>query len=136
MNSSVSAPERRRHRPRLPATPLHASASWVVPVVLGVLSGGYAMFIDHNQGSTLPSAALLGLVAAVVVGVACYVAGRVQGRVLPEVRAGLYGTLLGCVIGFLYCLSGAAVGRASGVGLGVALAMAAVTFYVIHARSD
>lgn len=135
MNSSVSAPERRRHRPRLPTAPLHASASWVVPVVLGILSGGYAMFIDHNQGSTLPSAALLGLVAAVVVGAACYAAGRIQGRLLPEVRAGLYGTLLGCVIGFLYCLSGAAVGRASGVGLGVALAMAAVSFYVIHARS-
>jgi len=136
MNGSVSAPARRRHRPHLPTMPLHASAAWLVPVVLGVLTGGYAMFIDHNQGATLPSAALLGLVVAVVVGAACYLAGRIQRRLLPEARAGLYGTFLGCVIGFLYCLSGAAVGRASGVGLGVALSMAAVSFYVLHARSD
>src|SRR4051812_49691 len=136
MNGSVSAPVRRRHRPHLPTAPLHASASWVVPVVLGVLTGGYAIFIGHNQGATLPSAALLGLVAAVVVGAACYLVGRIQRRLLPEIRAGLYGVLLGCVIGFLYCLSGAAVGRASGVGLAVALSMAAVSFYVIHARSD
>ena len=136
MTGSVSAPARRRHRPHLPAAPLHASAAWVVPVVLGVLTGGYAMFISHNQGSTLPAAALFGVVAAVVVGAVCYLIGRTQGRLLPEVRAGLYGTVLGIVIGFLYCLSGAAVGRATGVGLGVALAMAAVSFYVIHARSD
>ncbi|RNG36113.1 hypothetical protein EEJ42_02920 [Streptomyces botrytidirepellens] len=136
MNGSVSAPARRRHRPRLPAVPLHPAASWVVPVVLGVLTGGYAMFIGHNQGSTLPFAALLGVVAAVVIGAVCYLLGRVQGRLLPEVRAGLYGSLLGCVIGFLYCLSGAAVGRATGVGLGVALSMGAVSFYIIHARSD
>ncbi|MFI0780380.1 hypothetical protein [Streptomyces sp. NPDC021212] len=136
MNGSVSAPARGRHRPHLPTARLHPAASWVVPVALGVLTGGYAMFIDHNQGATLPSAALLGLVVAVVVGAVCYAVGRFQGLMLPEVRAGLYGVLLGCVIGFLYCLSGAAVGRASGVGLGVALSMAAVSFYVIHARSD
>ncbi|WP_039937930.1 hypothetical protein [Streptomyces himastatinicus] len=136
MNDSVSPPAHRRLRPRLPAVPLHPAASWVVPVVLGVLTGGYAMFIAHNQGSTLPFAALLGVVAAVVVGAVCYLIGQVQGRLLPEVRAGLYGALLGCVIGFLYCLSGAAVGRATGVGLGVALSMAAVSFYIIHARSD
>jgi hypothetical protein len=136
MNGSAPAPAHRRQRPHLPALPLHASASWVVPVVLGVLTGGYAMFIDHNQGATVPAAALLGLVAAVVVGAVCYLAGRFQGRLLPEARAGLYGSLLGCAIGFLYCLSGAAVGRASGVGLGVALAMAAVSFYVFHARSE
>lgn len=136
MNGSASAPAHRRHRPRLPAAPLHASASWAVPVALGVLSGGYAIFIGHNQGMPLPSATLLGLATAVVVGAACYLVGRLQGRMLPEVRAGLYGTLLGCVIGFLYCLSGAAVGRASGVGLGVALSTGAVSFYVFHARSD
>ncbi|WP_063735356.1 hypothetical protein [Streptomyces sp. RTd22] len=136
MNDSVSPPAHRRRRPHLPAVPLHPTASWVVPVVLGVLTGGYAMFIAHNQGSTLPFAALLGVVAAVVVGAVCYLIGQVQGRLLPEVRAGLYGALLGCVIGFLYCLSGAAVGRATGVGLGVALSMAAVSFYIIHARSD
>ncbi|MFI0814896.1 hypothetical protein ACH4TX_05775 [Streptomyces sp. NPDC021098] len=136
MNGSASAPAHRRHRPHLPAVPLHASASWAVPVVLGVLSGGYAIFIGRNQGMTLPSATLLGVAAAIVVGAACYLVGRFQGRLLPEVRAGLYGTLLGCVIGFLYCLSGAAVGRATGVGLGVALSTAAVSFYVFHAHSD
>ncbi|MEU1805798.1 hypothetical protein [Streptomyces sp. NPDC019937] len=129
-------PARERHRPHLPAVPLHASASWVVPLVLGVLSGGYAMFIDHNQGATVLAAGLLGLVGAVVVGAACYLVGRIQGRLLPEAKAGLYGALLGCVIGFLYCLSGATVARASVIALAVALAMAAASFYVFHAREE
>ncbi|MET7764876.1 hypothetical protein ABZS71_23725 [Streptomyces sp. NPDC005393] len=136
MNAPTATPlDERRHR-RMHAPRLHPSASWVVPLTLGIFFGGYAIFIDHNQGSTLLAAGLLGLVAAVVVGAVCYGVGRVQSGLMPEVRATLYGTVLGSAIGFLYSLSGASVYRASAMGLGVGLAMTAMSFYVFHMRSN
>ncbi|MET8008953.1 hypothetical protein ABZU86_03495 [Streptomyces sp. NPDC005271] len=134
--AAPAAPLRERRHPGIHAPRLHPSASWVVPLVLGVVFGGWAIFIDHNQGSSLLAAGILGLVAAVVVGAVCYAVGRVQSPLMPELRAALYGTVLGCALGFLYSVSGASVYRASGVGLGVGLAMTAMAYYVFHMRAE
>ncbi|MDX3226187.1 hypothetical protein [Streptomyces sp. ME19-01-6] len=141
MNAPTAAPARHRHHPhlRIPHPHLqarpHPSASWVVPVVLGILYGGWAMFIDHNQGTPAPWAALLGVVAAVVVGALCYLVGRVQSALMPELRSAAYGALFGCAFGFMYSLSGHAVFRSSMMGLGGALAMYAASLYVFRTRS-
>jgi hypothetical protein len=135
MNAPAALPAGDRRHPRR-HLPLHPSASWVVPAVLGVFTGGYAMFLDHTQGSSLPAAALLGLVTAVVVGAACYALGRMPSALMPEVRAVLYGALFGCAFGFLYCLSGATVLRASALGLGLGLVMAVTAFYVFHVHAQ
>ncbi|MFC9219678.1 hypothetical protein ACFT8W_02475 [Streptomyces hygroscopicus] len=120
------------HRPTRLHLPLHPSASWGVPVVLAVLFGGWVMFVDHNQGSTIPAAAILGVVSAVVLGVLCYALGSKTPGMMPEIRAVLYGTVLGCAIGFLHSVSGGSVYRSSGIGLGAGIAMALTSFYVFH----
>lgn len=142
MNAPTAAPARHRHHPRLrlphpriQARP-HPSASWVVPTVLGILYGGYTMFIDHNQGTSAPWAGLLGLVAAVVVGALCYLIGRTQSALMPELRAAAYGALLGCAFGFLYSVSGHAVFRSSMMGLAGGLAMYAASYYVFRTHAD
>ncbi|MEU8822347.1 hypothetical protein [Streptomyces sp. NPDC048636] len=131
--AAITAREQRHSRLHLP---MHPSASWMAPVILGILIGGWAIFIDHNQGSSIPAAFVLGIVAAIVFGAVCYGVGRVQSKVLPEVRAALYGTVFGCAIGFLYNISGASNYRASGMGLGVGLAMGVAAFYVFHVHDD
>lgn len=135
MNAPAAITARERRHPRL-HPPLHPSASWVVPVVLGILIGGWAVFIDHNQGSSIPAAFILGIVAAIVFGAVCYGVGKVRSKLLPEVRAALYGAVFGCAIGFLYNISGASNYRASGMGLGVGLVMGAAAFYVFHVRDE
>ncbi|MES4900992.1 MULTISPECIES: hypothetical protein [unclassified Streptomyces] len=138
MNAPTAAPARHRHHPHLRIPHLHLetrphpSASWVVPVVLGIFLGGYAIFIAHNEGSPILQAGLLGLVAAVVVGALCYLVGRFQSALMPELRSVAYGALFGCAFGFLYSLSGHSVFRSSMMGLGGALAMYAASFYVFR----
>ncbi|MCP9208586.1 hypothetical protein [Streptomyces cucumeris] len=131
--AAITSREQRHHRLH---PPLHPSASWMVPVVLGILIGGWAIFIDHNQGSSIPAAFILGIVAAIVFGAVCYGIGTIQSKLLPELRAALYGGVFGCAIGFLYNISGASNYRSSGLGLGVGLAMAVAAFYVFHAHDD
>ncbi|TMU92841.1 hypothetical protein [Streptomyces sp. DASNCL29] len=125
-----------RHRhPRLPLR-LHPSASWGVPAVLAVLYGGWVMFVTHNQGSTIPTATVFGVVSAAVVGALCYALGRMTPGLMPEIRAVLYGTVLGCALGFLHSVSGGSVYRSAGIGLGAGLAMVGVSFYVFHVRAE
>ncbi|MER8157258.1 hypothetical protein [Streptomyces sp. NPDC094472] len=133
--NAPTAPVSHRHHPRL-HLPLHPSASWGIPVVLAVLFGGWVMFVDHNQGSSIPASAVLGVVSAVVVGALCYALGRMTPGLMPEIRAMLYGTLLGCALGFLHAVSGGSVYRSAGIGLGAGLAMMGIAFYIFHAREE
>ncbi|MEU4891031.1 hypothetical protein AB0B12_04445 [Streptomyces sp. NPDC044780] len=129
--NAPTAPVSHPGHPRL-HLPLHPSASWGVPAVLAVLFGGWVMFVDHNQGSSIPAAAVLGVVSAVVLGALCYALGRRTPGVMPEIRAMLYGAVLGCALGFLHSVSGGSVLRSAGIGLGSGLAMAAMSYYVFH----
>ncbi|MER6139197.1 hypothetical protein ABT174_03930 [Streptomyces sparsogenes] len=138
----TAAPARHRHhphlrvpRPHVRARP-HPSASWVVPVALGVLYGGWAMFITHNQGTSVGWAGLLGVVAALVAGTLCYLIGKFGPALMPELRAAACGALLGCAFGFLYSLSGHAVFRSSIMGLAGGLGMYAASFYVFHTHTE
>ncbi|WP_413102924.1 hypothetical protein [Streptomyces sp. Inha503] len=133
--TALTAPARHHRHPRLPLQ-LRPSASWGVPAVLAVLYGGWVMFVAHNQGSTIPTAAVFGVVSAAVVGALCYALGRMTPGLMPEIRAVLYGTVLGCALGFLHSVSGGSVLRASGIGLGAGLVMLGMSFYVFHVRAE
>ncbi|MBI0300851.1 hypothetical protein JBE04_42010 [Streptomyces sp. PRKS01-29] len=125
-----------RHRhPRLPRS-LRPSASWGVPAVLAVLFGGWVMFVAHNQGSTIPTAAVFGVVSAAVLGALCFALGRMTPGLMPEIRAALYGAVLGCALGFLHSVSGGSVYRSAGIGLGAGVMMLAISFYVFHVRAE
>ncbi|MCQ8193106.1 hypothetical protein [Streptomyces rugosispiralis] len=129
--TALTAPVGHHRHPRLPLHP-HLSASWGVPAALGVLHGGWVMFVTHNQGSTIPTAAIFGVVSGAVVGALCYALGRLTPGLMPEIRAALYGAVFGCAVGFLHSVSGGSVYRSSGIGLGAGVVMAGMSFYVFH----
>src|SRR5690348_2625627 len=85
---------RKQQRERRRAT------AWAVPAVLGIAYGTYALWLDSNSPQPTPTAALLGLIAAIVMGVLCYVVGRAQPRWSAETRGIVYGVLFGVGMGF------------------------------------
>ncbi|MCQ4084718.1 hypothetical protein NGB36_30125 [Streptomyces sp. RB6PN25] len=103
----------------------HRRSAWAIPVVLGVVYGTYALWLDSNSPQPTPTAALLGLIAAIVMGALCYAVGRAQPRMSAETRGIVYGVLFGVGIGFLVSLTHdsvlkcAAIALASGAGMGI-----------------
>jgi peptidoglycan/LPS O-acetylase OafA/YrhL len=104
----------------------HRATSWAVPVVLGIAYGTYALWLDSNSPQPTPTAALLGLIAAIVMGVLCYVVGRAQPRWSAETRGIVYGVLFGVGMGFWISLArsssdlkSAMIALACGAGMGI-----------------
>lgn len=117
-------PHRQPHGEQRQGERRHASA-WVIPVVLGVVYGLYALWLDSNSPQPTPTAALLGLIAAIVMGALCYAVGRAQPRMSAEARGIVYGLLFGVGMGFLVSLTNdsvlrsTAIALASGAGMGI-----------------
>ncbi|MEC4015290.1 hypothetical protein [Streptomyces sp. H27-D2] len=122
-----------RARPGARTRP-HLSVVRAMPVLLGMVFGAYAVFLDRS-GST-SRAVTLGLVSAAAAALLCYLVARLQPAMIAEVRAASYATLLGGGIGFLDSLTGVSVLRASSMGLVFAGAMFIASYYVFHSRSD
>src|SRR3989442_14194289 len=113
------------HRHRERQRKRHRATRWLIPVVLGVVYGTYALWLDSNSPQPTPTAALLGLIAAIVMGALCYAVGRAQPRMSAETRGIVYGVLFGVGMGFLVSLTHdsvlkcTAIALASGAGMGM-----------------
>jgi hypothetical protein len=120
-----------------PATraPIRTSA-WTIPLMLGVVYGGYAAFIAGNNGASTTRMTLIAVVGCLGLAVVCFVVGALRARLTREPRAAAFGVIFGCAMGYLLSLSGYSLLKASLVGLGLGLAMAAVSFYWFYGHEE
>ncbi|MEU1627642.1 hypothetical protein ABZ746_20385 [Streptomyces sp. NPDC020096] len=109
-------------------------SSWVVPTVLGVIFGAYALFLEQANGVSAGTAAWRGLVAAVVMAVVCFLIGRRQRWMQAESQATAYGVVFGIAMGYLINLSGCTLLKSSLLGLALGGGMGIATFYLSYAR--
>src|SRR6266550_2528939 len=110
----------------------HHTTAWLIPVVLGVVYGTYALWLDSNSPQPTPTAALLGLIAAIVMGALCYAVGRAQPGMSAETRGFLYGALFGVGMGFLVSLTGASVLKCTAIALASGAGMGLCAFYISY----
>lgn len=112
------------------------SASWMLPLLLGMCYGSYIGFMDHNNGSSRTNAVVFGLICCGAASVVAYLLGRVGRGMSEEGHAIAYGTAFGCAFGLLYSLSNSSILKSSLMGLLLGVIMAICVFYVVHTRSD
>ncbi|GAA1909826.1 hypothetical protein [Streptantibioticus ferralitis] len=133
MSTTHTAGPVRHGRPHHRTAQAHRS-SWVVPTVLGVIFGAYALFLEQANGVSAGTAALRGLVAAVVMAAVCFLIGRRQRWMQAESQAIAYGVVFGMAMGYLINLSGATLLKSSLLGLAFGGGMVVATFYLSYAR--
>ena len=133
MSTTQSVSTAPHGRPRQRVTHHHRSA-WAVPLVIGLVFGGWSLFVEQDNGVDTGVAALRGLVAWVVMAVVCYLIGRRQRWMQPETQAIAYGVVFGIAMGYLINLGGHWWLRSTLMGLAFGLGMGVTTFYYSYAR--
>ncbi|MFJ8311832.1 MULTISPECIES: hypothetical protein [unclassified Streptomyces] len=107
-----------------------------IPVVLGVVYGFYAAYIQRGGGAITGGQIVLGVVSGLLMIILGAGLLSIQSALPRELRAGAYATLFGAGIGFLHSLTGESVVRASGMGLVFAGVMFAASFYWFYTHED
>ncbi|CAM5498545.1 hypothetical protein AB0H45_06480 [Streptomyces atroolivaceus] len=136
MATHATMPARRRTQARAPARHGHTALAWAMPLVLGVILGFWAFFIERDGGATTGGQIWLGVVSGAAFAVLCHALVRVRWALPRELRAAAFGALTGGAVGFLYSLNGNSVLASSAIGLGVAAGMFCVMFYLYYTRED
>lgn len=114
----------------------HSTASWAVPVTLGVILGCYATAIVRDGGVLTGTRLALGLVSGAVLAALCFGLGRVQKRLPTGIKAAAYGALTGGSIGFLSSLTGRSVLSATLYGVLTGAGMLVAAFYFFYTREE
>jgi len=136
MATHATMPTRRRTHARTPAGREPTVLAWAVPVVLGVIVGFWAFFINRDGGTTTAGQIWLGVVSGVVFAVLCYALMRVRWSLPRELRAAGYGVLAGGTVGFLSSLNGNSVLTSTVIGLVVAAGTFCTMFYSYYTREN
>ncbi|MFF5898113.1 hypothetical protein ACFY8O_19560 [Streptomyces argenteolus] len=136
MATHATMPTRRRMHARTPARRQPTALAWAVPVVLGVIVGFWAFFINRDGGTTTAGQVWLGVVSGVVFAVLCYALLRVRWALPREMRAAAFGVLAGGTVGFLSSLNGNSVLTSTVIGLVVAAGMFCTMFYTYYTREN
>jgi fermentation-respiration switch protein FrsA (DUF1100 family) len=124
------------HAARTTRPELQVSSTWAVPLVLGIVYGGYAAFIASNNGASTTRTALIAIIGFVVLTAAGEALQATRTSLAREPRSAAHGLVFGCAMGYLLSLSGYSVLKASLVGATLGLAMTAVTYYWIYQHED
>lgn len=131
---------RGRHRPparhATPGALRLTTASWSLPLLLGILYGFWAAQIDRNNGGDPRYAGpistgnvVFGVVSGLVVAALCFVLHQASRRLPREGRALAWGLFAGAAFGYLYSLTNASVWRTVIIGILMAAGVFAITFY-------
>ncbi|MFJ8861092.1 hypothetical protein ACIRD8_22020 [Streptomyces sp. NPDC102451] len=138
MATHATMPVRRRTHARAPAPAQqehrHTALAWAVPLVLGVILGFWAFFINRDGGATTSGQIWLGVVSGVAFAALCYLLAQVRWSLPRELRATAFGVLAGGAVGFLSSLNGRSVLMSGFIGLVVGAGTLATMFYAYYTR--
>ncbi|MFJ8753860.1 hypothetical protein ACIREO_31720 [Streptomyces sp. NPDC102441] len=140
MATHATMPTRRRTQARAPAPARqehrHTVLGWAVPLVLGVILGFWAFFINRDGGATTGGQIWLGVVSGVAFAALCFALARVRWALPRELRAAAFGVLTGGAVGFLSSLNGKSVLMSGFIGLVVGAGMFFTMFYAYYTREE
>ncbi|MEU2675348.1 hypothetical protein ABZ638_00450 [Streptomyces sp. NPDC007107] len=138
MATHATMPMRRRTQARTPARQehRHTPLAWMVPLVLGVILGFWAFFINRDGGATTSGQIWLGVVSGVGFAVLCFLLARFRWSLPRELRAAAFGVLTGGAVGYLSSLNGRSVLMSGFIGLVVGAGMLVTMFYAYYTREE
>ncbi|WP_433546584.1 hypothetical protein ACQPZG_16920 [Streptomyces sp. CA-294286] len=109
-------------------------ASWAIPLLLGLVYGGYAAFMARGTGPLTGANVLFGAVCGLVLAAVAYGVGRIGKGLAAGPRALSYAVVLGAAMGFLHSLADGSVLSSVALGLALGAAMLVATYYALSTR--
>ncbi|MGW6983168.1 hypothetical protein ACWGE1_27660 [Streptomyces sp. NPDC054932] len=125
----------RQRRQTASKTHLHKSA-FVGPVLLGLVYGFWAAFIERQAGPVTAANVFYGILCGVIFAGIMFGLARVGPRMMREVHAAAYGAFGGIAAGYLHSLTGQSILKAVVVGLAVAAGVGLAAFYRYYTHED
>ncbi|MFJ6720900.1 hypothetical protein [Streptomyces sp. NPDC091259] len=115
----------------------HVSRSaLVLPLLLGLVYGVWAAFIQRQMGPVDAGNVFYGILCGVVFAGCVFALARFGPRLAREPHAAAWGAFAGIAIGYLFSLTNESVLRSTAIGLAVAVATGLTAFYRYYTHED
>lgn len=115
----------------------HVSRSaLVLPLLLGLVYGVWAAFIQRQMGPVDAGNVFYGILCGVVFAGCVFALARFGPRLAREAHAAAWGAFAGIAIGYLFSLTNESVLRSVAIGLAVAVATGLTAFYRYYTHED
>lgn len=115
----------------------HLSRSaYVRPLLLGLVYGVWAAFINRQMGPVDAGNVFYGILCGALFAAIMFGLARVGPRLRREFHATAYGAFGGIAVGYLHSLTNQSILKAVVVGLFVAAGVGAAAFYRYYTRED
>ncbi|WP_329382715.1 hypothetical protein OG625_20010 [Streptomyces sp. NBC_01351] len=113
-----------------------SSGAYVRPLLLGLVYGVWAAFIQRQTGPVDAGNVFYGILCGVLFAGIMFTLARIGPRLKREVHAAAYGAFAGIAVGYLHSLTNQSILKAVVVGLAVAVGVGAAAFYRYYTRED
>ncbi|MEU3772170.1 hypothetical protein AB0F11_02955 [Streptomyces sp. NPDC032472] len=123
-----------RHHRQMAATRHADTGALTRAVLLGLVYGVWAAFLNRQQGPVDAGNVFYGILCGVLFAGIMLTLARVGPRMKQETRAAAYGVFGGIAVGYLNSLTDHSILRSSWIGLITGAAVGVVAFYRYHTR--
>ncbi|MFJ7258701.1 hypothetical protein ACIQV2_00800 [Streptomyces globosus] len=130
-----AAPATQRHH-RRPASHHLSPGMLAGPLLLGLVYGIYAAFMNRQTGPVTVANVFYGILCGALFAAIMFTLARVGPRMAKEARAAAYAAFGGIAVGYLYSMTGDSFLRSAWVGLATGIGVGVVAYYRYYQRES